>query len=64
VSGLVTAVPATLYGKVYAQMFLSAFLHRDSGLRPITGSRDGAVVSANCAYRMSWLRMAPQQEQV
>ena len=52
VGGRLTADPATVFERVCAQMLLSAVLRHDHGSRSITAKTlDGALVTANCAYR-------------
>ncbi len=52
VGGRLTAEPANLHEAVYARTLLTGFLRHDAGSRPVTSkSLDGALVTANCAYR-------------
>jgi glycosyltransferase involved in cell wall biosynthesis len=52
VGGRLMAEPRNVYETVCARMLLSAILHHDAGSRPITEKLlDGALVTANCAYR-------------
>lgn len=52
VGGRVTAEPSTVYEKVCAGMLLDAILHHNDGSRPVAAKTlDGALITANCAYR-------------
>ncbi|MBV9088727.1 MAG: glycosyltransferase [Mycobacteriaceae bacterium] len=52
VGGRLTAEPATAFERVCARMLLEAVLRHSAGSRPVTAKTlDGALVTANCAYR-------------
>jgi glycosyltransferase involved in cell wall biosynthesis len=51
VGGRLIAEPQTVYEKVCAESFLRDVVRHDDNSRPITSRPDGALVTANCAYR-------------
>jgi glycosyltransferase involved in cell wall biosynthesis len=52
VGGRLTAEPRNVFERVCARMLLEVILRHHSGSRPVTvKSLDGALVTANCAYR-------------
>jgi cellulose synthase/poly-beta-1,6-N-acetylglucosamine synthase-like glycosyltransferase len=52
VGGRVIVHPVTVFEKVCAQMLLGAILRHDAGSRQVVAkSLDGALITANCAYR-------------
>ncbi len=52
VGGRLTAEPANLFETICARALLTMVLRHDAGSRPVTSkSLDGALVTANCAYR-------------
>jgi glycosyltransferase involved in cell wall biosynthesis len=52
VGGRLIVEPGTVFERVCAQMLLGAILRHDAGSRPVIAkSLDGALITANCAYR-------------
>jgi glycosyltransferase involved in cell wall biosynthesis len=59
VGGRLTAQPVNVFEKVCAHMLLSTILRHDTSSRPIaTKTLDGALVTANCAFRRDILEAA------
>jgi glycosyltransferase involved in cell wall biosynthesis len=52
VGGRLAAQPGTVFERICAQMLLGAILRHEAGSRPVIAKGlDGALVTANCAYR-------------
>ncbi|MCW2652445.1 MAG: hypothetical protein QOE41_3943 [Mycobacterium sp.] len=52
VGGRLTAEPGNVFERVCARMLLDVIMRHGAGSRPVTAKRlDGALVTANCAYR-------------
>jgi glycosyltransferase involved in cell wall biosynthesis len=57
VGGRLIAAPHTVFERVCAQMLLVAVLRYEAGSRPVVAkSLDGALITANCAYRRDILQ--------
>ena len=57
VGGRLIAEPRTVFERVCAQTLLSAILRHEAGSRPVVAkSLDGALITANCAYRRDILQ--------
>lgn len=57
VGGRVIVAPRTIFEKVCAQVLLGVILRHGAGTRPVVHkSLDGALVTANCAYRRDILQ--------
>jgi cellulose synthase/poly-beta-1,6-N-acetylglucosamine synthase-like glycosyltransferase len=57
VGGRLIAEPHTVFERVCAQMLLAAVLRYEAGSRPVVAkSLDGALITANCAYRRDILQ--------
>ena len=57
VGGQVIVEPRTVFEKVCAQVLLSVILRHGAGSRPVIAkSMDGALITANCAYRRDILQ--------
>jgi len=57
VGGRVIVEPRTVFEKVCAQVLLGVILRHEAGSRPVVAkSLDGALVTANCAYRRDILQ--------